>query len=102
MAVLFRELATQPEEVLVAPEICCSCGQELAPKGKQVRGVSHLEGEVPVVRESHHCDECQSGLLPFCPPNYGRWHKPLRTVRLENCASYTKFRIDPTLTQNFG
>src|SRR5215204_2415566 len=58
MAMLLGELAVQPEEVLVAPELCSSCGRELAPKGKQVRGVSHLEGEVPVVREYHYCDEC--------------------------------------------
>jgi hypothetical protein len=63
MAVLLGELAAQPEEVLAAA-VCSSCGQELAPKGKQVRGVSHLEGEVPVVREYHYCDECQSGFFP--------------------------------------
>ena len=68
MAVLVGELAAQPEEVLAAAEVCSSCGEELAPKGKQVRGVSHLEGEVPVVREYHYCDECQSGLFPPRPP----------------------------------
>jgi hypothetical protein len=67
MAVLLGELAAQPEEVLGAPESCSSCGKELAPKGKQVRGVSHLEGEVRVGREYHYCDECQSGLFPPRP-----------------------------------
>jgi len=68
MAVLLGELAVQPEEVLVAAEQCRQCGKELAPKGKQVRGVSHLEGEVRVAREYHYCDECQSGLFPPRPP----------------------------------
>lgn len=67
MAVLLGELAAQPEEVLTGPEICSSCGKEVAAKGKQVRGVSHLEGEVRVMREYHHCDECQSGLFPPRP-----------------------------------
>ena len=67
MAVLLGELAAQPEEVLEAPEHCSQCGQELAPKGKQARGVSHLEGEVRVAREYHYCDECQSGLFPPRP-----------------------------------
>jgi hypothetical protein len=67
MAVLLGELAAQPEEELVAPEYCSQCRKELAPKGKQVRGVSHLEGEVRVVREYHYCDECQSGLFPPRP-----------------------------------
>jgi hypothetical protein len=65
MAMLLGELAAQPEEVLRAPESCSSCGKELAPKGKQVRGVSHLEGEVRVRREYHYCDECQSGFFPL-------------------------------------
>lgn len=68
MAVLLGELAAQPEEVLAAAALCSSCGRELAPKGKQVRGVSHLEGEVRVAREYHYCDECQSGLFPPRPP----------------------------------
>ena len=68
MALLLGELAAQPEEALVAAAVCSSCGQELTPKGKQVRGVSHLEGEVPVEREYHYCDECQSGLFPPRPP----------------------------------
>jgi len=41
-----------------------SCGQELTRKGKRKRTVGHLEGEVPVEREYHYCDECQSGLFP--------------------------------------
>ena len=68
MALLLGELAAQPEEVLVAVVMCSSCGRELTPKGKQPRGVSHLEGEVPVVREYHYCDACQSGLFPPRPP----------------------------------
>ena len=67
MGVLLGELAAQPEEVLVAPELCSSCGKELAPKGKQVRGVSHREGEVRVAWEYHYCDKCQSGLSPPRP-----------------------------------
>jgi hypothetical protein len=68
MALLLGELAAQPEEALVAAAVCSSCGRELTPKGKQVRGVSHLEGEVPVAREYHYCDACQSGLFPPRPP----------------------------------
>lgn len=64
MGLLLGELAAQPEEALVAVVVCSSCGRELTPKGKQPRGVSHLEGEVPVLREYHYCDECQSGLFP--------------------------------------
>ena len=64
MGLLLGELAAQPEEALVAVVVCSSCGRELTPKGKQQRGVSHLEGEVPVLREYHYCDECQSGLFP--------------------------------------
>lgn len=67
MAVLLGELAAQPEEELRASECCGSCGKELTPKGKQVRGVSHLEGEVRVGREYHYCDECQRGLFPPRP-----------------------------------
>lgn len=67
MAVLLGELAAQPEEVLVGPEHCSQCGKELAPKGKQERGVSHLEGEVRVVRGYHYCNECQRGLFPPRP-----------------------------------
>jgi hypothetical protein len=68
MGLLLGELAAQPEEELVAVVVCSSCGRELTPKGKQQRGVSHLEGEVPVEREYHYCDECQSGLFPPRPP----------------------------------
>jgi hypothetical protein len=68
MGLLLGELAVQPEEALVAVVMCSSCGRELTPKGKQQRGVSHLEGEVPVLREYHYCDECQSGLFPPRPP----------------------------------
>jgi hypothetical protein len=38
MAMLLGELATQPEEELVAAVVCSSCGRELTPKGKQPRG----------------------------------------------------------------
>jgi hypothetical protein len=69
MGMLLGELAAQPEEVFSAPEVCEECGRELAPKGKQERGVSHLEGEVRIEREHHHCDKCQSGL--FSPSTAG-------------------------------
>jgi hypothetical protein len=68
MAILLGELAAQPEEVLGAAEVCSHCGKELVRKGKQARGVSHLEGEVRFAREYHYCDECQSGLFPPRPP----------------------------------
>lgn len=68
MAMLYGELAAQPEEVLGAPVVCEQCGQEVVRKGKQVRGVSHLEGEVRFAREYHYCDECQSGFFPPRPP----------------------------------
>jgi len=64
MAGLLGELAAQPEEAWVVAELCSSCGQELTRKGKRKRTVGHLEGEVPVEREYHYCDECQSGLFP--------------------------------------
>jgi hypothetical protein len=64
MAGLLGELAVQPEEVTTAVERCSNCGQELTPKGKRERGVSHLEGEVRVERDYHYCDECQRGLFP--------------------------------------
>ena len=68
MAMLFGELAAQPEEVLRAPEVCSHCGKELAPKGKQVRGVSHLEGDVRFARGYYYCDGCHSGFFPPRPP----------------------------------
>ena len=64
MAGLLGELAVQPEEEMVAPELCSGCGKELRPKGKRRRGVGHLEGEAQIVREYHYCDACQSGLFP--------------------------------------
>lgn len=67
MALLLGELAVQPEEVLVGVAVCSQCGKEWVAKGKQVRGVSHLEGEVRLVREYYYCDECQSGLFPPRP-----------------------------------
>jgi hypothetical protein len=68
MGLLLGELAAQPEEAWEAAAVCSSCGRELTPKGKQPRGVSHLEGEVQVDREYHYCDECHSGLFPPRPP----------------------------------
>ena len=67
MALLLGELAAQPEEMLGAPAVCHHCGKAMVPKGKQARGVSHLEGEVRLAREYHYCDECQSGLFPPRP-----------------------------------
>jgi hypothetical protein len=64
MGELLGELAAQPEEGWVGAEVCSSCGRELTPKGKRKREVGHLEGEVPVMREYHYCDECQRGLFP--------------------------------------
>jgi hypothetical protein len=64
MAKLMGELAAQPEESGTEREVCAGCGEVMAPKGKRGRGVSHLEGDVRLVREYHHCDECQRGLFP--------------------------------------
>jgi hypothetical protein len=64
MGVLMAELVAQPEEVLSPAPHCPDCGQVLTPKGKQARGVSHLEGEVRVVREYHYCGACGSGIFP--------------------------------------
>ena len=64
MAQLLGELAAQPEESRAEEEVCAGCGQAMTPKGKRARGVSHLEGEVRLTREYHHCDDCQSGFFP--------------------------------------
>jgi hypothetical protein len=64
MAQLLGELAAQLEESEVEGEVCAGCGQAMRPKGKRVRGVSHGEGEVRLVREYYHCDECQRGFFP--------------------------------------
>jgi hypothetical protein len=64
MAQLMGELAAQPEERGVEGEVCAGCGEAMTAKGKRERGVSHLEGEVRLEREYHHCDECQSGFFP--------------------------------------
>ncbi len=68
MGVLLGALAAQPEEVLAGTAVCSQCGQALVPKGKQARGVSHLEGEVRVEREYYYCDACQQGFFPPGPP----------------------------------
>jgi len=67
LGVLLGELAAQPEEVMSEVERCSSCGEEMVAKGRQERRVSHLEGEVRVMREYHYCDGCQSGLFPPGP-----------------------------------
>lgn len=67
MAQLLGELAAQVEESGVEGEVCAGCGQAMTPKGKRVRGVSHLEGEVRLEREYHHCDECRRGFSPWTP-----------------------------------
>jgi len=67
MARLYGELAVQPEEEPVTEEVCTECGAKLAPKGKQARGVSHLEGDVRVKREYQRCEACQRGFFPPRP-----------------------------------
>ena len=64
MGRLMGELATQPEEGVECGEVCKQCGKEMRRKGKRLREMSHLEGQVRINREYHHCDECQSGLFP--------------------------------------
>lgn len=64
MGRLMGELATQPEEEVVCGEVCQKCGKEMRRKGKRLREIGHLEGQVRINRDYHYCDECQSGLFP--------------------------------------
>ena len=67
MARLYGELAVQPEAEGVVDEVCGECGAKMVPKGKRVRGVSHLEGDVHVNREYQRCETCQRGFFPPGP-----------------------------------
>lgn len=67
MARLYGELAVQPETEGVVDDVCEECGAKLVPKGKQARGVSHLEGDVRVKREYQRCEACQRGFFPPRP-----------------------------------
>jgi hypothetical protein len=67
MARLYGELAVQPEAEGVVDAVCEECGAKLVAKGKQERGVSHLEGDVRVKREYQRCEVCQRGFFPPRP-----------------------------------
>lgn len=67
MARLYGELAIQPEEEAVPEEVCPECGAKLESKGKQERGVSHLEGDVRIQREYQRCNTCGRGFFPPGP-----------------------------------